>query len=375
MRTLVLALALILTTAHASAQTVKAVFNTPKFSGQPNLTIENELISMVDQAVPGSTLRFSIYQFDRPTIAQALIRAKVRGVDVRGVLDGGMKKQAKILGSGVNVLKIGLGSDRLKFCTSLIFGGSCRAMAINHNKFMLFSELSDGRKGVVASTSANWTDSQTKHHNDLLIFAGDSNLYSGVLNYWNSLMSSKVPLPKLIQGSTAATAMYTFPSKKSDPVLEILNRVGCELPGSKIRLMQSRFLDDRKEVAQRLAELARQGCDVKVLTRDEPDKKSPGVNIKSILGSLQIILRYKGEQETSILPSIHSKVVAIDASINGSTSREALVLAGSHNINGNSLTKNDELLARVADRRIVESYFRYWDETLEAATAAQMIMQ
>lgn len=374
MKALLFALAVTLSTAHASAQNVNAVFNTPKFSGQLNLNIENELISMIDQAVTGSSIHFSIYTFDRETISKALIRAHVRGVNVRGVLDGGMRKESKKEGSGMNVLAKGLPADRLKFCRSFIIGGSCRALAINHNKFMLFSQLSDGRKNVFALTSANWNSSQFKNQNDLLIFANDEVLFNGVMAYWNGLMNSKLPVPLLIQGSTPATAVYTFPNRKTDPVLDVLNQVTCDLPGSKIRVMQSRFLDDRKAVAQRLAELSRQGCEVKILTRDEPNKKSPGPNVKAILGLLQTIIRYKGGEDDGI-PSIHSKVVAIDARVNGSAARVPLVLAGSHNLNSNSLTKNDELLARVIDRTVLDGYMKYWDETVAAAHAAGIILQ
>lgn len=369
---------------NTRAATIESTFNIPGWSGAKTTTIENRVIELINQAVPGSSIHFSMYDFDRTPIALALLRANARGVKVNAVFDGALKGELKKQNSAMNILFNGsssLGLSKLnctnnqclKFCKTMIFGNSCRGLQNNHNKFILLSGLNDGRKNVVAMSSANWTDGQLNLHNDMITVFDDVKLYNELLKYWEALRDQNGSFPLMIEGDSLA--VFTFPNKGYDPVLELLNKTSCQLPNSKIRILQSRFTDHRSAVAARLVELAKQGCDVKVLVRDEPDMSSPGKRISSILGSLMNVLKFHTKGAPDRLGSVHSKIVLIDASIGNSTVRIPLVLAGSHNLNGTSLTQNDELLARIVNQSIFNQYMNFWNQTYSSALAQSMLVR
>lgn len=48
------------------------VFNTPGFHDQATTTVEDKLVELIEQAVPGSQIRVSQYHIDRPETAVAL---------------------------------------------------------------------------------------------------------------------------------------------------------------------------------------------------------------------------------------------------------------------------------------------------------------
>jgi phosphatidylserine/phosphatidylglycerophosphate/cardiolipin synthase-like enzyme len=366
MRNILIALVVICFTQQSFAQ-FKTVFNEPGFSGVKTSTIENHIIQLIRSAKPGSNIRIGLYDFDRLPLAQALVAASKRGVNVYAIFDGQLQKPSKKDGTPVNLIREELScssSSCVKYCLGVATGG-CRGWMNNHNKFVLFSELSDGRKNISVLTSANWTDGQRRNANDLLQIENDKALYDGLVKYWNDLWSRKTNSPLLVQGTTAK--VHTFPNHQYDPVVDVLKRVSCQLPGSLIRLSESRFNNGRRKIAERLVQLSKEGCDVKVLGRDEPDHDSPGDDIKAMLGKNLIIIPEDSPN------SHHSKMVLIHASMNGSRSKRSVVLAGSHNLNNNSLKNNDELLAEVDDAKVLQNYLAYWNRVVKAAVDAGII--
>ncbi|MEK6556303.1 MAG: phospholipase D-like domain-containing protein, partial [Bdellovibrionota bacterium] len=277
MKIIYFVLALVVSTTFAYADVrLDAAFNAPGFKGAKTTTVVDKLVLLIDQAAPEATLRMSMYEFDDMAVAMALLRASARGVDVQIVLDGRKNKSAaKKTGTAVNALDDGAqGLQALKcstqncitFCGGFL-GGACRGSRNNHNKFYSISRLSDGTENVVAVSSANLNEGQLYWYNDLFITAGDARLRVGVDQYFAGLVNTELAVPLLIQGDVFS--LYTFPNKQTDPVLDELSRVTCQLPGSKIRVIQSRFTDARVAVAKKLAQLGQAGCDVQVLARHE----------------------------------------------------------------------------------------------------------
>jgi phosphatidylserine/phosphatidylglycerophosphate/cardiolipin synthase-like enzyme len=141
-----------------------------------------------------------------------------------------------------------------------------------------------------------------------------------------------------------------------------------------VRIVESRFDDARVKVAQRLKELSEAGCDVKVISRIEPSMHSPGSKVKSNLGDNLIVLPYQGPtpKEQSV-NAVHAKIVMIDAVMTGSPDRERIVMAGSHNLNGTSLKDNDEVVLKMSERTIFDSYLKFWNRIYDDAVAAGSI--
>lgn len=379
--------------AHAELD-AEAIFNTPGFNRGATTTIEDSLISMTRLAVPGSKIRVALYRVDRAPVMQALVDASHRGVDVQVVLDGGNKAFRKVPGHAVNILASGLqclaGEKCLKFCASPIkaplslvkakegykFGGSCRGLVINHNKLFLFSELADGQKNVIAQTSSNMMTHQLEMYNDLLLIKNDELLFLGFMNYWKKLKGDKTVLKKAsptLLSSDEKVKAYFFPRLISgaDPIEELLKKVNCRLPNSRIRGAQSAFT--RGSVAKQMKRLINEGCQVDIISRMDPLQKSPGKKVRKALGDNLLILPYRGHRPEEQHPnSIHTKIVLIDASIDNSQEKIQVVLTGSHNIDLWSLRSNDEVLLAVRDRRLHDRYNEFLDRILTDAAAGDI---
>lgn len=390
---LVISINLIVLPAIAGLE-VEAIFNTPGFRGESTSTIEDKIISLTRLAVPGSKIRVALYRVGRVQIIQALADASKRGVDVQLVLDGGNKAFRNEQGHAVNVLTQEIrcpeGENCVKFCAgplkaplSLIkikkgydVGGSCRGLIINHNKLFLFSELSDGRKNVIVQTSANMMKHQLEMYNDLLILKNDSVLFNGLNEYWESLKRDTTVLKKsfpTIHSEASRTKIYFFPRliSGSDPIEELLKKVNCRLPGSRIRAAQSSF--SRGAVAKQLKRLIYEGCYVEVITRIDPQQRSPGDKVREALGEQLIVLPYKGDTpEKQHKNSLHTKILIIDASIDNSAEKIPVVLTGSHNIDIFSLRANDETLFEIRDRDLYNSYNFFLDKIVVDARSAAL---
>ena len=144
----------------------RTFFQDPGSGPTPDFSLENRAIALINDVPEGGRITFTFRDFNRDTIADALIAAQLRGVDVDGVVDGQERT-----GAVVQRLQAALGPDRFVICGTPSFEfHSCIANTLNpfvprppvttgkslqHNKFMTFSR-SDGRDFVVLQPSENW---------------------------------------------------------------------------------------------------------------------------------------------------------------------------------------------------------------------------
>lgn len=389
----------------AQALDVETVFNTPGFTGQATTTIEDKLIDMIRTAKPGSKIRGALYHISRVNLAQELVMASHRGVDVEMVFDGGTADQIEQPGTPLNVLVYGFpgyaeglkcaaGAACVKMCKgplagpiSLLkikknhdLGNGCRGLIANHNKFFLFSELEDGNRDIVAQTSANMADGQLKLYNDLLIIKNDASFFDDFMGYWAKLKDDRTVLLRrsyrTIETEQGLLKSYFFPRLVSkDPVKELLKKVNCRLPGSSIMASQSAFT--RGGVAREMARLRAEGCDLKVIVRADPVQHSPGSKvIRAIADEDLLMLPYRGHGEGEQSEnSIHTKIVMINASIDGSPEKIPVVLTGSHNLDLFSLRTNDETLIEIRDANVYNAYAAFLERIISDARAAGILIQ
>lgn len=366
---------------------IEVLFNTPGFSGRGTSTIHDKMVENVSKAVPGSTIRGSFYYLDHEPLAIELLRASARGVDVQLVMDGNTKTEKSksrpmmdlLLNGNQQLAALKCSADKcIKFCQGLLkgiskAGGSCHGLAVNHNKFLLLSKLSDGSENVVMQTSANMTSGQMKMYQDLII-AKDENLYKSFSNYWLDLNGEKVPKAAKINTAGGDLQVQFFPQLfGKDPVVKLLEGISCHLPNSKIRIAQSVFT--RGNVAERLRDLEKQGCDLKVIVRTDEKQSSPGKEIlKELSAESLIILPFDREAgEDGVTNSIHAKIILIDAALKGQNERLKLVLTGSHNLDLFSLRANDEVLLYIKDSKIFDQYESFWNKILDDARASRLV--
>lgn len=348
-----------------AAPTVSAAayFNAPQ-GGARDPLLENRLIALIDSVPADASLRGAFYTWSRQSVARAVVRAYARGVDVRLVLADG-----NVTGSGseyraVTRLRKGLG-DRLHICTR-DDGRSCLGTGIQHNKFLLASQLEDGRRNVIWQSSANLTRPQLRAFNDAVILNGDAALFEAVLQYWKALHEGRTA-PHYRDSATgdALTRVHFFPRARGDTVVEILDRVDCS-GGGQIHLAMARFTWPRRAVARRLAALRAQGCEVAAVLRESHS----GQRLRAILeeGDVTLWVFPRGAEH-----AVHSKYLLIDAPMADSPLGPLpvrMVVTGSHNYTGPALRDHDEILFEISDSALHEAYLENWT-MLRARVAAR----
>jgi phosphatidylserine/phosphatidylglycerophosphate/cardiolipin synthase-like enzyme len=340
------------------ASRVEVVFSAPLGDGKPDLALENYLIAMIRQAAPGSTIRGSFYHFTRQNVAKELAAASERRVDVKLVLNtpslDSDDDDPRDEPSALEGLEAVLPQGSITYCTR--GRGACIGNGINHNKFMLFSRLTDGTTNVVIQSSANITSS--KMHNNAVVVRGDKALYDGYVSYFGDLRRRDFNLNYYREIAGEKVVAYLSPRASGDTIISVLDNVRCRRGESKIRLAMAFFSEGRDEIAGRLVSLRQKGCDVSVVLRDG----GPGSS-QSIVRQLR-----KGGVEVSLYPvssgnNVHSKYLLIDspyqAGSNDARSRK-LVYTGSHNYTKGALRSNDEVLLRVDDSVVFASFSQNW---------------
>jgi phosphatidylserine/phosphatidylglycerophosphate/cardiolipin synthase-like enzyme len=333
-----------------------AVFSVRNASSSQSLIVEDTLVTLIRQAVPGSRIRIAIYNFSRNNVSAELIAAARRGVDVRIVLDGGTPTDP---GTEVPALRAGLGAANVTVCTAP--GTSCIGTGIMHHKTFLFSQLSDGSRNVVVQASHNLTTSQLSMHNNAVIVRGDDALFAGYESVWEDLRRDvENPNYYRIVDGMFSTRAYFFPRASGDTMVSILDNATCDAT-SRIRVAMAFFTDARIAVAQALARRAREGCSVSVVIGN--GAIPAGTNVLSTLRGAGVVVTLYPTRTNGW--GLHSKYVLIDAPYSGT--RRQLVLTGSHNWTGPSLDSNDESLLKIEDAALFNTYLNDWNHVRNAA--------
>ena len=324
----------------------EVLFTAPGPAGtEEDFTFEQKLKALLAQAPAGSSVRAAIYTWTRETMSEAFIEAWQRGVDVK-----------LIVGSDFPAVDLLLAAmrDRVSICRDAQgIANGCMGGRINHNKFVLFSSLTDGSTHVTVQSSANFTGVQLPNANNLVIIRRDPALHAAYLQYWQDLAARPLnPDYYRMADGSAGTRVWFFPragangsTGEKDPIVEQLDAVNPAAGGS-IRITMAFWTSPRRAIAHRLAALRQAGMDVAVVTH--PQETSAEI--------LQI-LRNGGVTVHQLAP-IHSKYLLMDAVQEGI--RRRWVFTGSHNYTGPALTENDETLLRLAHPRLYENFLADW---------------
>jgi hypothetical protein len=317
---------------------------------QPDLALEDIVIELLESTPAGESVRAAYYTFTRTRIADAFVDAHERGVDVQLVLGNTNNPD----GAALTTLRTGL-EDRLTICREGQESGGCIGDRIQHNKFILFSELEDGSRDVVLQSSANFTNPQTNQFNNLVVIRDDTALYEAYSNYWTDLLAQVTNLDYYhsVVGDLQTKA-YFYPRASGDTIVGILNNVDCAI-GADVYLGMAIFTNPRIAIAERLVEMDAQGCNVHVLTRD-------GGNSGDILATLSV-----GTIDLTLQPIMHSKYLVIDGAYGANSSHQKLVWTGSHNFTGPALRRNDETLLKIRQDEVFEAFLEDWQHARSTA--------
>jgi hypothetical protein len=369
---LTLAAALFMLAAAAPAEAAisyRTLFQDPGTSRTPDLSLDNRAIALTGATPAGEDLRFTFRDFNSQPIAAALIAAHRRGVDVRGVIDGGERDQLP-----VRDLVREIGADRVVVCGERLVFNSCIAStdppSLMHNKFMTFSSLGDGRGPIVLQTSKNFlAPSQLTYYNDMVEIAGDVPLYDAYVSYFGDLQAQVRSADHyLIAPAAGPNTIFTSPRfqpdrSTDDTIVDRMDEIDCSQGGSAsgrglIQVANMAFRSERAVIMEKLVALHRQGCEVDVIATNLDGDIVAGLASEGIRVR-PFFLRGLSTAQRQVI--VHSKFWLVDAVSTLTGRRTKVVYAGSSNWRGDQ-QRSDDLLLRVVDDGVYDAYAAYWEK-------------
>lgn len=266
-------------------QTV-ALFNNPIGNDEARFRLQAYLLKAIRNTRKGQYIRISVYSFDRPEVASALVAAHKRGVHVQILMNDHQTTRAQ------RTLYRALGRKRYKQSFAYQCKDSCRASRDNlHSKFYLFSKTG-GVKDVVMLGSVNFTLNAVKHQwNDLLSLPNRPEIYDDLVETFKDMRhdyktdqkfkvycsgdSVKNTKKKRCASATDRWFLRVFPRKatpQNDAVLSIIKPIQCTyreggaLKRTQVTLSMHTMRGPRGDyLAERVRRLWADGCAVRVI--------------------------------------------------------------------------------------------------------------
>lgn len=369
---------------QAVAASSTSAFNDPLSSVRTDQTvIRDQVVDLIEQADPGSTIRLSMYQLWSATVARALTAAHedaARHVNVQVVLDD-VSASSPAADGTYDTLKASLGTDTSKssfvtLCpsTKSCLGDPARGHSVSHNKFVTFSSVGGGsRRNIVVQTSSNLTPSSyDKYWNSATTVYDNSTLYNAYVSYFTKLKAKNWSTWKYTTASAGAQKAYFFPhagsTNASDTVVGILNNVDCTYSDStgshKTAIRLAMFALTRKGVVDKLASLRRAGCSVDIVYSDTSSTAWSTLHFSG--GPQMRCYDYDDDADPSTERMVvHSKYLLIDGWYYGR--RDKVMWTGSPNYSTPALRSNDEALMKINDDATFEAYWNNYSAVRSAA--------
>ena len=324
-------------------------FNDPSGTTTQQYALNRTLVTAIDNAPPGATVRIALFSGSISSFRDAVINAYRRGVHVR-LLINGHSQQFLWWQQLVAVL----GSDRSKpsYATACRYGCfSTRTSTLQHAKLYLFSATGTARR-VAMLGSGNPTHAQAnKGWNDLFTLVDERVLYDAFVSYFDAMVSSAAKADDINYFRTVPSGKYravmspTRNPRVKDYYQQVLENIRCAAaPGSgikgrtKVTVAMGLWSHSRVGNAERLWRLDEQGCDVEaIVSSHDLDSKvlawlrKPGRN-----GGITFrAASYDLDKNGTIDRYLHEKVVMIDGGY--LAQRDAkITFMGTHNFTMNA---------------------------------------
>ena len=361
-----------------AAISYQTYFQDPGTSRSTDLSLDDRAIALIGATPAGADLRFTFRDFNSQPIAAALIAAHGRGVDVRGVIDGGERGQVP-----VQDLVREIGADRVVVCGAPGVFNSCIAStdppSLMHNKFLTVSRLADGRGPIVQQTSKNFlAPSQLTYYNDMVEIEGDVPLYDAYVSYFADLQAQVRSADHyLIAPAFGPNTIFTSPRfqpdrSTNDTIVDRMDEIDCSEGGSAsgrglVRVANMAFRSERAVIMRKLVELHQQGCEVDVIATNLDGDIVAGLASEGIRVRPFFLRRLSAAQPQVI---VHSKFWLVDAGSTLTGRRTKVVYAGSSNWRGDQ-QRSDDLLLRMVDDGVYDAYTGYWEKIRDRVASDQ----
>jgi HKD family nuclease len=337
-------------TRPASLQVPTALFTDPQSIEEDDLdgALLKQISELIQATPPGEEITVCVFKFGLEELARELIAAQKRGVKVRLILNKGdtskeTNKEVK------DLMEVQLRDFHY-------IENDISDKGIIHNKFMLFSrvESTDGPvHHLVLQTSSNFQKKGAKKLQDMLIISSDQ-LYFCYLDFWNEIKvlgrADQLEHYQYFTCSDQENQAFYFPKRREkedfgkDEVSKVL--AGIKDPVSaEIRFAHGKWDDNREEVIDELQKLRERGAHVEVVTNRDLDKE-----VRKELKDLKEGIYYLDDDY-----NMHTKFFLVQDQGRG------YVWTGSHNLTERSLRENFEVLLKIEDPKIYQSYLEYFN--------------
>lgn len=337
-------------------------------NGLASPVIMDRLIAMLDAAPQGSSVSLCIFEFDHAGVIDALKRASDRGVILRLMID--MSREETIAQNPPTISK--LRSFINSSSEVVVIKSDAGTSSINHNKFVLFSQLetkSGKVENVIFQTSHNFTVDDTKKIQDVVILS-QKGLYDAYLAYWNDMKAKaengmKDYYYKEYDNPVTGLTACFFPKRRdgatygADNIIEILDAI-TEPTTALIRIGMSDWVASRINIVQKLDELLAQGATIEVIVKSKADQEIlDGLENLRIKGAYVKIYNLTYSNQVKI--NIHSKFMLIRGEWKGEQCD--LLVTGSHNFTTNALRYNNEALLILKNHNdFFSTYMKVYDD-------------
>lgn len=321
--------------------------------GGKDTSIVAELVRQIDATGKGDTVRAAVYQWtlDKPVapLAEAMVRAEGRGVDVRAVV--GTRSDKPSLNDAV-IRKLKNAGAKVRQCADgCLPNGNGTRNGPDHNRFFLIER--DGVPTVLV-TSFSFTRTHATQAHNLLGVHGDRQLFDFYTDYWNRLNGGNwdgwTDKNKSTTGDLGRA--WVFP-RGTDPIAEQLAEItGCE-DGDRVLVGHANFQSGRPAVRSQLDRIQGLGCQVRVVVL-AAETSNPGW-IEDKLGAANV----------RVHDANRNKFIVAEARFGDK--HRAMVWTGTHNLNGNGMKHADDNVLRVADQGVADLYAGYFQRLWSGA--------
>jgi phosphatidylserine/phosphatidylglycerophosphate/cardiolipin synthase-like enzyme len=352
-----------------------ALFNVPRSTIERQTRLERAVIAAINHARPRSTIRMTMFSFDRMQVADALIKAhRQRRVAVQVLVNGHETPRAQ------RKLRRVLGHNRKRASFFYQCVSSCRGDGdVNHSKFILFSATGTARNVVMLGSLNMKLNGVRNQFNDLLTTNGNTKLYSSLDMVFGQMKLDRIAKPSFLDiliGSPMELFVMPFPRTQAtpktrwtpdrDPIVRLLKPIRCggaSTPSGRtvVRVNMHAWDGSRGAMlANRFLQLFRDGCDVKIQVG------FIGGQVRGILltptarGRMPVrSTGYDTDEDGEIDLYSHEKILLVHGNYNGAPGQNMVVTGSSNYQDGGQY--GDEIILRLFNGRIYKQYISNWD--------------
>lgn len=357
------------------------VFNVPRSKPETQFRIEGQVLSAIRHAKKGSRIWMSMFSFDRFPVADALIKARKRGVQVQVLINDHEMTPAQ------RKLRKAIGTNPKKKNFAYQCYKGCRSNGdVLHSKFFLFSKTGAARDVVMVGSVNMKMNGAKNQYNDLWTTNDSPELYERLEDLFKQQKLDKpVPKPYIDETIGRKYRLMVTPfhgAPYDDPIMTLLRPVKCTgatINGGRtiIRVNMHAWDGSRgKYIAQRFRNLYAQGCDVRI------QYGMAGAAVRAVFGNPTkrgyIPVRSNGfdtdhsgpngESDGEVDLYSHMKLLLISGHYGDDTAARYTV-TGSSNYQDSGLT-GDEMLLTIRGRQTYKAYLNHfnwmWDKRTRA---------